>query len=76
MDRATNRILLDLLDFGNRIPTDQDLLLISTDEWGNTVDNAVLHKSKSFQQEKFSDIYLPVRINDKWVMLICDPRAS
>ena len=33
------------------------------------------HESKFFDGEKFTEIYLPLRIKGKWIMLVADPQV-
>jgi hypothetical protein len=38
------------------------------------VRDVTLHKAKFYDYTKFSEIHLPIRVMNKWVMLICDPK--
>ena len=41
--------------------------------WEQAVLEAIAHESKAFKNERYTEIYLPLRIVDKWMMVVCDP---
>jgi hypothetical protein len=44
-------------------------------EWENMVVMETAHESKFFDGEKYTEIYLPLRIKGKWIMLVADPQV-
>ena len=60
--RATNRVLLDFIDFRAVIEEDQKILV---EGWRSTLG----------EMPKYTEIHLPIRIKRKWMLLICDPEA-
>jgi hypothetical protein len=72
--KTTNRILLDLMDYGDKVPTSEDFSDFPLHVWMDKVNRVTLHEDKFYDYKKFSEIHLPVRIKNKWVMLVCDPK--
>jgi hypothetical protein len=46
---------------------------LPTQSWESTVLLETAHESKFFDREKYTEIYLPLRIKGKWIMLVADP---
>lgn len=66
VNRCTNCILLDHMDFGSNFPSGDELDNFSIHLWMGTVDQVLSH-SKNFY------IYLRVKLNGEWLFLICAP---
>ena len=73
--RELNRIMLSPLDFGKRIPNSHDLNIIDQSEWAFTMARVVQYKKKKiFNRGNFSEITLPIRVGDKWLLVLCLPK--
>jgi hypothetical protein len=68
--RATNRVLLDVIDFGAVTEENQE---IPVEGWRSAVGEISILSSYDFA--KFTEIHLPKRIKGKWMLLVCDPEA-
>ena len=72
--KDTNRILLDLLDYGDKVPAPEEFSDFPLHMWMDKVSSITVHEDDFYDYKKFSEIHLPVRIKGKWVMLVCDPK--
>jgi hypothetical protein len=72
--KNTNRILLDLMDYGDKVPTPEEFSDFPLHTWVDKVSSVTIHEADFYDYRKFSEVHLPVRIKNKWVMLVCDPK--
>ena len=72
--KDTNRILLDLLDYGDKVPAPEEFSDFPLHKWMDKVSSIAVHEDNFYDYKKFSEVHLPVRIKGKWVMLVCDPK--
>jgi hypothetical protein len=56
------------------VPTPEDFSDFPLHVWMDKVSRVTLHEDKFYDYKKFSEIHLPVRIKNKWVMLVSDPK--
>jgi hypothetical protein len=70
--KITNRFLLDALDFGCTLPgvEQRDIPMKS---WKETVSKEVDCERSPFEKALYSDLYLPIRMLGKWLLLVSSP---
>jgi hypothetical protein len=69
----TNRILLEVLDFGDDLPTEQGIRNLPKDRWVDSVNNVATHRKEFFHRDRYTDLFIPVRVQGNWLLVICVP---
>ena len=68
--KDTNFILLPVLDYKEKKPS-VDQLCVDMDVWIDELD-AAINLERIYNNDKFSDILLPVRVCKRWALVLCD----
>jgi hypothetical protein len=71
--RDTNRILLEHLDFGSVLPPLDVYINLPAQSCETAVLLDTAHESKFFDSGKYTELYLPLRIKGRWIMLVANP---
>jgi hypothetical protein len=56
MGKKANRVLLDLLDFGDRLPSYNELGELPEDEWKSLINCEMAKDSELFEKDKFTEL--------------------
>jgi hypothetical protein len=65
--------LLDAIDFGASLPSGEAQSDIPLKSWKDTVSKEVDCEKNSFNKGAYSELYLPIRMVGKWLLLVCAP---
>jgi hypothetical protein len=62
LKRETNRVLLKLLDFGDVVRPEGSFIEVPSRAWEGAVIISKNHESRFFDEKKFTELHLPIRI--------------
>jgi len=69
----SNRILLEVIDYGDNLPTDRNIETLPKEKWIDSVNAVATHRKEFFHHDRYTDLLLPVRLQGNWILVICVP---